>query len=253
MQRQQQPPRPVVFFSNNCQHCQRLITFLENNNINLNTFQFVSVDNPNVQIPPQIQSVPALILNGEVYQGNPAMKAVQQIVHNILQQAQQRAAMQQQQQFNQQGMGQMMQMKHPQQQQPQQRAQQQMMASSQQSVGGGMPMPNPRPQMQPPPEKPKEPECPEGICEFDGQGSGGLRFASADDKAINLSDNVTYSFINGNPNGDSNHNQSVGQQHTEPKKPGNDKADALNSDMEKLMTERANFSHSLTSRSRVIT
>lgn len=196
---------------------------MENNNINLNTFQFVSVDNANIQIPPQIQSVPALIMNGEIHQGAGASRVVQQIVHNIQVQRQQQAAMQQQQQFAQNGMG-------------------QMMGSS------SNPAPGPRPQPQP--EQKKEPDEPEGICEFEGGcGTGGCRLASADDKAVNVSDNTTYSFINGEPD-----NKGASQQApADSRKQGvSQKQQMLDDQMEKLMAERNNFTNSMSQRPRPI-
>jgi hypothetical protein len=53
-----------LFYSNQCQHSKRLLLQIQKTNI-INNMQMVNIDNPQVQLPNFVQSVPTLYLPGK--------------------------------------------------------------------------------------------------------------------------------------------------------------------------------------------
>ena len=60
----QGPQKNYLFYSNQCQHSKRLLLQIQKTNI-INNMQMVNIDNPQVQLPNFVQSVPTLYLPGK--------------------------------------------------------------------------------------------------------------------------------------------------------------------------------------------
>lgn len=60
----QGPQKNYLFYSNQCQHSKRLLLQIQKTSI-LNNLQMVNIDNPQVQLPNFVQSVPTLYLPGK--------------------------------------------------------------------------------------------------------------------------------------------------------------------------------------------
>ena len=60
----QGPQKNYLFYSNQCQHSKRLLLQIQKSPI-INTMQLVNIDDPKVQLPNFVQSVPTLYLPGK--------------------------------------------------------------------------------------------------------------------------------------------------------------------------------------------
>ena len=60
----QGPQKNYLFYSNQCQHSKRLLLQIQKTTI-INNMQMVNIDNPQVQLPSFVQSVPTLYLPGK--------------------------------------------------------------------------------------------------------------------------------------------------------------------------------------------
>lgn len=60
----QAPQKNYLFYSNQCQHSKRLLLQIQKSPI-INTMQLVNIDDPKVQLPNFVQSVPTLYLPGK--------------------------------------------------------------------------------------------------------------------------------------------------------------------------------------------
>ena len=61
MSQQSQPQKNYLFYSNQCQHSKRLLLQIQKTAI-VNNMQLINIDNPQVQLPNFVQSVPTLYL-----------------------------------------------------------------------------------------------------------------------------------------------------------------------------------------------
>ena len=61
MSQQSQPQKNYLFYSNQCQHSKRLLLQIQKTAI-VNNIQLINIDNPQVQLPNFVQSVPTLYL-----------------------------------------------------------------------------------------------------------------------------------------------------------------------------------------------
>ena len=60
----QAPQKNYLFYSNQCQHSKRLLLQIQKTSI-VNNMQMINIDNPQVQLPNFVQSVPTLYLPGK--------------------------------------------------------------------------------------------------------------------------------------------------------------------------------------------
>jgi len=60
----QGPQKNYLFYSNQCQHSKRLLLQIQKTSI-VNNMQMINIDNPQVQLPNFVQSVPTLYLPGK--------------------------------------------------------------------------------------------------------------------------------------------------------------------------------------------
>ena len=60
----QGPQKNYLFYSNQCQHSKRLLLQIQKTKI-INNMQMINIDNPQVQLPNFVQSVPTLYLPGK--------------------------------------------------------------------------------------------------------------------------------------------------------------------------------------------